>query len=383
MPHSIRVAALQMDGMPAPTESRLQRAAQLIEDAASDGAELIVLPELFNTGMSYLETNYEVTESAKGETLNWLGEQAKKYDVHIAGSILLVDDDDTYNAAFLVAPKGDYWRYDKHYPYLWERAFLRDGHGITVAETSLGKIGLLIGWDTAHSDLWQRYAAKVDLMLVLNSVPDFRHAELFFYDGKTAKIDDLGTIQSLVSKHSVSFLQTDLAQQARWLRVPVISSGASGTFQTILPAPFFSVGALLSLRSDLWGYADKNYAEAELTAPFFSSTRIIAADGKTIIRLTDEGDNYLISNIEISDSPPILDLRDEQAKIAVSQLVFYIVDVIAVALLTLTYRRGLRRQWGAGMAKMDASTKTWLLLLAITAFLASVFTGLLLPRRKR
>jgi predicted amidohydrolase len=383
MPRSIRLAALQMDGMPAPTESRLARAVQLIEQAASDGAELIVLPGLFNTGMTYFETNYEVSETLKGKTFNWLCEQAKKYGVHIAGSILLVDDDDSYHAAFLLAPDGQSWRYDNRYPYLWERVFSRDGHGITVADTALGKIGLLIGWDAAHADLWERYAAKVDLMLVLNTIPDLRRAELLFHDGLTVAIDDLGAINRLISRHSVNYLQSDLAQQARWMQIPVISSGASGTFRSILPAPFFSVGALLFMRPDLWEYADKNYADAELIAPFFFSTRIIDAEGKTVIRIIEEGDHYIVSTMEIPDNPPILDLRDEQPKIAVPQVIFYLVDVMAVALLTMTYRRGLRRQWGARMAQTDARTKTWLVIVAVAAFLASILAQLMIPRRKK
>lgn len=383
MPRSIRLATVQMDGMPAPTSSRLERAAKLIEQAASDGTELILLPELFNTGMTYLETNYEVTESLKGQTLNWLCQQAKTHDVHLAGSFLVVDDEDSYNAVFLVSPDGQSWRYDKQYPHLWERAFFRDGHGITVAETSIGKIGFLIGWDAAHEDLWERYASKVDLMLVMQTAPDFRQAELHFYDGTTLAIEDLGTIHRLVGEHSVSYLQSDLAQQARWMQVPVVCAGVSGSFRTIFPAPFFSLGAMLIWRTDLWQYADKNYAEAELIAPFFSGTRIIDADGKTVVRVVEDGDTYAISTIEIPDSPPILDLRDEQPKMAIPKLVYHLVDVVSIALLTMTYRRGLRRQWGAKMARMDASTKTWLTILGVTAFLASMLTRILLPKPRR
>lgn len=53
MTHSVAIAAVQMEVTPAP--DRLARARRLIEQAAGSGAQLIVLPELFNIGYRYGE----------------------------------------------------------------------------------------------------------------------------------------------------------------------------------------------------------------------------------------------------------------------------------------------------------------------------------------
>ena len=50
MSRSICTALIQMDVQPAPTGDRLFRADSLLQDAVQLGAELAVLPELFNTG---------------------------------------------------------------------------------------------------------------------------------------------------------------------------------------------------------------------------------------------------------------------------------------------------------------------------------------------
>ena len=70
-----------MDAIPAPTDDRLRRATTLIESAVQTGANLIVLPELFNTGYTYAETNYAVAETITGTTVTWLNEDSAFHSV--------------------------------------------------------------------------------------------------------------------------------------------------------------------------------------------------------------------------------------------------------------------------------------------------------------
>jgi predicted amidohydrolase len=366
-----------MDNALAPVTERLQRAADLIQQAASDGADLVVLPALFNTGLAYSEELYERTEPADGRTVNWLHEQAHTHDVHLAGSLLLVDGDETYQSAFVIAPDGETWRYDKQFPLLWERVLFRDGHGLTIAETDIGRIGLLIGWDAAHPHLWQRYAARVEMLLVLHAEPDFSRADLHFPDETQRTLSSLNGLPAWLAPHSHPYLSDAIAQQAAWLQVPVICAGSSGTLQTILPAPFWSVGALLAASPPDW-YRINGYSAAEtrLIAPMHTQTHIIDAAGTTQAHLDSPGDDVLVGRVTLPEAPP-QPATTGQPEIQIPPVVYPAVDGLVAGLLSLTYRRGVRRQWGARMAPRDVRTDFWLWAMALTGLIGA-FAGWLL-----
>jgi predicted amidohydrolase len=164
MKQRLKVATIQMDCAPAPVTERLSRLAPFIAEAAQADAQLAVLPESFNTGYEFHARNYAPAEPLEGETITRMKRQAAQHDIHLVGTLLLLDKTDIYNSAPLVAPDGRLWRYDKHYVPLWERAYFRGGHQTTVADTDLGRLGMMICWD-------QRCFFMVSRMALTDSVP--------------------------------------------------------------------------------------------------------------------------------------------------------------------------------------------------------------------
>lgn len=193
----VTVASVQMEVSPAQTDLRLYRADQIIQDAVQLGAELVVLPELFNTGYTYSDENFQRAETADGATINWMKRTARRMGVHLAGSLLLLEDDEIYNAMFLVSPDGHTWRYDKSYPWGWERGYFREnrykGTGrAVIARTTLGDLGMLVCWDIAHPDLWQAYAGQVDMVVVCSSPPRVTGPTFCFPPNVTLSGDQFG-----------------------------------------------------------------------------------------------------------------------------------------------------------------------------------------------
>lgn len=97
MTRTVIAAAVQLDAAPAPVPDRLFRAAQQIEQAAAAGAQLVVLPEVFNTGYVYDDANYALAEPLNGQTITWMKDQAAARQVYVAGSLLLLDGDELFH----------------------------------------------------------------------------------------------------------------------------------------------------------------------------------------------------------------------------------------------------------------------------------------------
>ena len=174
----------------------------------------------------------------------------------------------------LIAPDGRVWRYDKYYPFLWERAYFREGRTITIADTDLGKLGMLICWDCAHPDLWERYAGKVDMMIIPSCPPKLSSADVVFPDGLRLNLKASGGIWRSLYTDEEYFPGPDLDEHAAWMHVPVVHTVGGGTFRSRLPLPAVSVPPYLIARPDLWSRLGQA-ANICLEAGFDPQTKVV------------------------------------------------------------------------------------------------------------
>ena len=103
----MRTAAIQLNSDPE-KDRNLAIAGPLVRDAASDGAELIVLPEKFNV-LGSPEDLHAGAEPVPGPTTEWAGALCRELGVWlVAGSIVerVAGDDKLRNTSVLVGPDG-------------------------------------------------------------------------------------------------------------------------------------------------------------------------------------------------------------------------------------------------------------------------------------
>lgn len=283
----MRAAATQFFATPFDRHRNLQEAERLIRSAVAYGAKVVVLPELFNTGYVFGKQLFTAAEPTNGETLRWMGTLSAQLKTHIAGSLLLREDDHLFNAFVLVEPDGKAHRYHKQHPFLWERCYFEPGHGPMIVETEIGRIGLMVCWDIAHRAVWESYRGKVDLLLVASSPARFHRAVLNFPEGKRIYLAEM--MPGLLRDREAidRWYAEDLAARAAWLGAPVVHSVMAGRFVAEVPFPRLSFFAGAMTQPKLWRWTSQAHL-ASLRASFYGTSAIFDAHGVLLSRVEPE-----------------------------------------------------------------------------------------------
>jgi hypothetical protein len=383
MPRTIEVAAVQMDANPTPTADRLVRAGSLVTRAAQAGARLVVLPELFNTGYAYTHANYSLAESLSGLTVTWMKETAARLKIHLAGSLMLLDHDEVYNALLLFAPDGRMWRYDKNYPWGWERGYFRGSQRITVAETDLGDFGMMVCWDSAHLELWKRYAGRVDMMIIASCPPDVSNPTYHFPNGDRMTMDDMGPLIATLKGEASRVFGDMINQQTAWLGVPTVNTVGSGHITTNIPNGLGSLLLFLPAAPWLVKYLPQAN-QMQMTCDLVRGCKVVAANGHVLTELTPEqGETFTSAEVTLVEEKP--SPQGPQPASLASWLSYFVSDVVLPLLTVPVYRKGLRQARGEEMAPVAASTRRWMSLVGVgtvAGLCLGILVGVFLGRRK-
>lgn len=138
---TVKVAAVQMESACGQVQTNLAHAVPMIEKAARDGAQLIVLPELAATGYILSKELWDAAETMDGPTVRWLGETSRKLRVYLGAGFAETDGKDIYNTYVLTGPDGKVaGRVRKRNAEAFN--FKRVKSESHVIETELGRIGI-------------------------------------------------------------------------------------------------------------------------------------------------------------------------------------------------------------------------------------------------
>ncbi len=173
----ITVACVQMEPVFGEVELNVSTSIERIAEAAQQGANFIVLPELCNTGYVF-DTRKEAFLLAEtvpeGPTVKAWCEAARDNNVYIVAGITEKEGNVLYNSAVFIGPDGYIGTYRKNHLWNEEKLFFEPGNlGFPVFDTEAGKIGILICYDMWFPEGLRYYASKgVDLVCIpTNWVP--------------------------------------------------------------------------------------------------------------------------------------------------------------------------------------------------------------------
>lgn len=102
----MKVGIIQLNVGFGKVEENYERAERFIRDAAAQGAEIVVLPEMWNTGYA-LEKLEELADVDGVRTKQFLSELSKELAIHIVGgSVAVKRDDKFYNTMYTFDQTG-------------------------------------------------------------------------------------------------------------------------------------------------------------------------------------------------------------------------------------------------------------------------------------
>jgi len=126
------------------------------------GSQLIVLPELADTGYNFYNREYAFANSReinKNPFVEMLLEQAKKLNANIVCGICEKEKDKLYNSSLLISPQGIVGKYRKIHLFMNERDIFEEGDTVSeVFEMDGYRLGMQICFDYLFPETWRMLA---------------------------------------------------------------------------------------------------------------------------------------------------------------------------------------------------------------------------------
>ncbi|MDP3314363.1 amidohydrolase [Lutibacter sp.] len=144
-------------------------------ESISKEVDLFVLPEMFTSGFTM--NPQHVAETMQGETVEWMRNLALKKNAAIAGSIIIIENNNFYNRLLFVHPSGEINYYNKRHLFSLAGEHLKYTTGTEklIVNYNDWKICPLVCYDLRFP-VWSRNVENYDVLLYVANWPKPRIA---------------------------------------------------------------------------------------------------------------------------------------------------------------------------------------------------------------
>jgi len=144
--------------------------------------ELVILPEMFNTGFSM--NPVQLAEQMEGKTVQWMKRIAKQKNIILTGSLIIEENGNYFNRLVWMLPNGQYGIYDKRHRFAFagEDQQFAAGEKRLIASVKGWRINLMVCYDLRFP-VWARQQPDVsanessleyDLLIYVANWPERR-----------------------------------------------------------------------------------------------------------------------------------------------------------------------------------------------------------------
>jgi predicted amidohydrolase len=181
-PKLVTVGSVNFDSVPRDKAATLEKLIQFVRDAAHQGCDLVVFPELALNAWGECEEcsaegrpcrwHLDQAELIPGPSTDIVVQIARELDIHVIFGMEERDpasSDTLYNSAVLIAPDGVIGAYRKiHLGIPLETNRFTPGDHVPVFETRLGPIGISICYDFYNNPELSRILALKGARILVN-----------------------------------------------------------------------------------------------------------------------------------------------------------------------------------------------------------------------
>lgn len=171
----MKVASIQMSVVEGDKSATLEKA--LVNILSCRGADLVILPEIWNVGFMSFDRYIAESENRNGPTMRMLIQAATEIGAYLhTGSFVENDNNKYYNSSYLISPKGELLaNYRKIHLFGYdslETKILTPGKSVVAVDTLLGKIGMATCYDLRFPELFRNMIDRgAEIILVCSAWP--------------------------------------------------------------------------------------------------------------------------------------------------------------------------------------------------------------------
>jgi omega-amidase len=158
----MKISLAQIDIIIGKPGENQAKAFLLIQEAAHQQSDLVLLPELWSTGYDLSHCHDYATSLGTG-LFSWLAEQAKTNHIFIGGSLLEEYLGKVYNSFVLFDPCGELaavYRKTHLFRLMQEDQWLCAGSAFTMVNLPWGKVGMAVCYDLRFPEMFRYYLAS-------------------------------------------------------------------------------------------------------------------------------------------------------------------------------------------------------------------------------
>ena len=149
----IRIGVVQFNSKTDEPGENLEKAVNYIENLVEEEVDLVLLPEMFNSGYGTDEGVIKSAIEMQEETIETLSALSDYNDIAIVGGVVNKTGEDLYNSSVIMLPYGEPVYYNKTHLFRNEKNVFKPGNSLKSFEFAGVKFGILMCYEIGFPEI--------------------------------------------------------------------------------------------------------------------------------------------------------------------------------------------------------------------------------------